>query len=150
MAFGALAPLPLRLGGSPEEGWTPEQHARFCADLVAVKRTMQLARLVVSQISGSPFTASVAYYSGQNGAGIINAPAALGNAAGDVSVTFPAFWEDEYERQFPVRVRQAIARPLSLSANYATCEIAGANEVRVRVFNDSGSAVAANFALRVW
>lgn len=55
MAFGAFAPLPLRLGGSATEGWTAAQHARACADLVALKRAAPFAVLTFS-LSGDVAT----------------------------------------------------------------------------------------------
>lgn len=149
MPTGAFAPLPLRLGGSAEEGISPEQHARMCADLVAVKRTAVLARVHVNQNTGGPFAASVTWYLGQNGAGIAYGPAITVVGAGDVRVTFPAIWTDEYGIQFPLKIRHAIARGAASSVRFSTCEITG-SVVRVRTFNDSGVATATPFTLRVW
>lgn len=149
MPFGAFAPLPLRLGGSSEEGWAPEQHARFCADLVAVKRTAPLARLYCNQNLGSPFAASITYYFGQNGAGVAFAPTVTVAGAGDVSVTFPSYWTDDYDRQHPLKIRQAIARGYATAARFPTCTITG-NVVRVRTVDDAGVATATPFSLRAW
>lgn len=149
MPFGAFAPLPLRLGGKPEEGWSPEQHARLVADLVAVKRTAPLARLLVNQNSGSPFAASVTYYSGQNGSGAAYAPTPSVTGAGDVTLTFPGFWEDEFGVQWPLKIRQAIARPYATGARFPTCAILG-RTVRVRTVDDTGAASATPFSLRIW
>ncbi|HTJ17839.1 MAG TPA: hypothetical protein VL494_13760 [Steroidobacteraceae bacterium] len=149
MPWGAFAPLPIRLGGNPEEGWAPEQHARFSADLVAIKRTAPLARLYCNQDSGSPFAASITYYFGQNGAGTLYAPTVTVGGAGDVSVTFPSYWTDDYERQHPLKIRQAIARPHAAAGRFPTCTITG-NVVRVRTVTDAGVASATPFSLRVW
>lgn len=49
MSFGALAPLPFRLTGDHETGWSAPQFSRFCADLIAVRRTLPFARLTISR-----------------------------------------------------------------------------------------------------
>jgi hypothetical protein len=43
--FGSLAPLPIRLGGSAQEGLSATQHARIAADLTAMHRSAPLAPL---------------------------------------------------------------------------------------------------------
>jgi hypothetical protein len=50
MSFGGLAPLPLRLGGSTEDGWTPEQHARFACDLSIGLQAFPLAIVSVDLV----------------------------------------------------------------------------------------------------
>ncbi|UOF77309.1 hypothetical protein [Caudoviricetes sp.] len=149
MPFGALAPLPLRLGGSPTEGWAPEQHARFCADLVAVKRTLPLARLAVNQNAGSPYAAAVTAYLGQNGAGLLFAPTVTVHGQGDVTLTWQNYWTDDYDRQHPVKIRQAIARSSATACRFPTCELLP-HAVRVRTVTDAGAAVASPFFLRIW
>lgn len=149
MPFGAFAPLPLRLGGSDEEGWSPEQHARFCADLVAVKRVSPLARLFVNQDATNPYAVSVVYYFGQNGSGLAYAPTVTNGGAGIVSLAFPSYWTDEYEVQQAFQIRQALATPQSSSAATSVVSISS-NTVTVRTFNDSGVAAALPFSLRVW
>jgi len=147
--FGSFAPLPLRLGGSAEEGWAPEHHARFVADLVSVKRTAPLARLLVNQDPGTPFAATVAYYSGQNGSGVLYAPTIAVTGAGDVTLTWPGYWEDEFGIQHALKIRQAIARSYSTAAQFPVCVIS-ARTVRVRTFTDAGAASALPFSLRAW
>lgn len=149
MPFGSLAPLPLRLGGSSEQGWAPEQHARICADLVAVKRTLPLARLFLNQDVGTPFAASVTVYLGQNGAGLTYAPAVTVNGEGDVTLTWPSYWTDDYDRQFPVKIRQARACSSATAARFPTTELLP-HAVRVRTVTDAGVAAASPFTLRIW
>lgn len=149
MTWGTLSPLPVRLGGSAEEGWAPEQHARFCADLVAVKRTGPLARLFVTQDSAGPFAATVTVYRGQNGSGLTYAPTVTVNGAGDVTLTWPAYWTDDYQRQFPLKLRHAIPRASATTARFINHVISG-QTVRVRSFDAAGAAIASNFSLRVW
>lgn len=66
MPFGGFAPFPLRLGGSAQEGLSPEQHARICADLVAAKN---VAPLAVWTFTKSGATVTISGYRGQNGIG---------------------------------------------------------------------------------
>jgi hypothetical protein len=149
MVWGALAPLPIRLGGSAEEGWAPEQHARLCADLVAVKRTAPLARLYVAQDSGGPFAATVTSYRGQSGVGLAYAPSISVTGAGDVTLTFPAYWTDEFGRQYPLKIRQAIPKASATTARFIN-HVISARTVRVRSFDAAGAAIACNFGMRVW
>jgi hypothetical protein len=149
MPFGAFAPLPLRLGGSATEGWAPEQHARLCADLVAVKRTAPLCRLYVTQNSGSPFAASVVTYHGQNGNGLAYAPTVTVNGAGDVTLTYPGYWTDEFERQCALKIRHAIPSASSTAARFINHVISG-RTIRVRSFDAAGAAISSNFGIRVW
>lgn len=90
MPFGAFAPLPFRLGGSAEEGWTATQHARAAADLVALLRSSPLAVLTVNK-SGA--TVTVESYHGQNGVGLGFAPAAGSGGTGIVTLT----WAKSYK-----------------------------------------------------
>lgn len=140
---GALAPLPIRLGS----GFTAAQHARLCADLCAVKRTARLARLYVSQDAGSPFASAVVYYNGQNGAGLAYAPTPTTNDEGDVTLTWPSYWEDEYGVQHAIKIRQAKAAVTA--TRMVTVEIINLG-VRVRMFTDAGVAAASGFSLSVW
>lgn len=149
MTWGALSPMPIRFGGSPTEGWAPEQHARLCADLVAVKRTAPLARLYVTQDAGSPFAAAIVTYHGQNGNGLAYAPTIAVNGAGDVTLTWPAYWTDEFEHQYPLKIRQAIPKASATAARFINHVISG-RTIRVRSFNDAGAAISSNFGMRVW
>jgi hypothetical protein len=149
MPFGAFAPLPLRLGGSAEEGWAPAEHARLCADLTAVRRVSPLARLYVNQDTGSPFAASVTSYAGQNGVGLLYAPTVTMNGAGDVTLTWPAYWTNDYQVQYPVKIRQARATPHATAARYRTVELLP-RAVRVRCFDAAGAAAATPFSLTIW
>lgn len=54
--FGGLPALPLRLTGNPETGWSANQHARFCADLIAARRTAPFARLTISRDASGVIT----------------------------------------------------------------------------------------------
>jgi hypothetical protein len=48
MPFGGLSPLPFRFGGSAEEGWKAEQHARLALDISAQLLMMPLAVIDLS------------------------------------------------------------------------------------------------------
>ena len=149
MPFGAFAPLPIRLGGSATEGWAPEQHARVCADLVAVKRTAPLAKLSVSQLAGSPFTAAVTSYHGQNGAGLTYAPSITTNGVGDITLTWPAYWTDEFGIQHALKLRQAVVTGAETTCRFHSYIIA-ARTIRIRSFNDAGVATSSALGIKVW
>ena len=77
MPTGGLAPLPLRLGADPEYGWTTaEQHARLCADLVALTRVSPVfvADLLSLAYPGVGDDVYFTSYYGRNGEGLQYAP----------------------------------------------------------------------------
>lgn len=153
MAFGAYGYLPIRLGGSAEEGWSPQQHARLCADLVAIKRVSPLATLRVTQSSVSPFATSVVTYFGQNGSGLAYAPTVTVNGSGDVSLVWPSYWEDEYEQQWPVNIRMTSAYALvgGLGAvALLAAEIVNRSTVRIRRKTAAGAASPGDIVVKVW
>ncbi len=148
MPFGAFAPLPLRLGGSVQEGWPAAMHARFAADLIAIKRTAVLARWSYT-VDGS--SATILSYTGQNGSGLAYAPTATRNTTGDVSFVWPSnYFEDEYGIQEPFKIRAVLCNG---SANFG---VAAAWEritrgVRIRrTLNSSGSLSNGIVHVRVW
>jgi hypothetical protein len=63
MPLGGFAPLPLRLG----DDFTPEQHARLCADVAALKRTAPLCVFTYLQ-DGASIT--IENYLGRDGEGV--------------------------------------------------------------------------------
>lgn len=142
---GAFWPLPLRLG----PGWMPEQHARLCADLAAVRRTLPHAQLTVNQDAGSPFAASVTTYLGQNGAGLGYAPTVAVTGEGDVTLTWPSYWTDDYEIQHPVKIRQAIAMSSATGVRFPVVTLLP-HAVRVRTKDLAGNPIASPFSLRIW
>lgn len=104
-AGGALCPLPVRLGGNSREGLPSAQHARVCADLIAVKRVMPLASWRFQQSDSGGFAVTMLSYFGMNGSGLAYAPSATVNAMGDVDFQWSAqYFEDEYGIQHPYRI----------------------------------------------
>lgn len=152
MPLGSFAPLPLRLGGSTEEGWAPAQHARFCADLVAVKRVTPLAVWSFSQDSGSPYAVTMLHYFGQNGVGLAYAPTATVNGLGDVSFAFSVpYFTDEYGVQEPWKIRHVTARNhdnASVDGAFTTATMINRG-VRVR-FSRDGSNASGVVCVKVW
>lgn len=71
MGFGALAPLPLRLGGTPEDGLTASQFLRLTADLAAARRTLPFAVMRIEQRDDDP---RIVWYAGRNGVGQTDRP----------------------------------------------------------------------------
>jgi hypothetical protein len=102
--------MPLRLGGTPTEGWTAAQHARVCADLCALKRSAPLAVMTFTwDNSGCPLASvSLLAYAGQNGVGLDNAPAISYPNSSLVKFSWASAWEDAYGVQHPIYVRNAV------------------------------------------
>jgi hypothetical protein len=102
MGFGGYYPLPLRLGGSSQEGWSPEQHARFASVLESVKRTVPLA--IWTYDGSSPPAITYSAYSSLASNNIADAPVALRTGVGVVRFTLPASMKDPYgvERGFRI------------------------------------------------
>jgi hypothetical protein len=103
--------LPLRLGGDGPTGWSAEQHARLCADLVAIKRTAPLCAFTWT-VAGADQPPVVVYYFGMNGEGLGFAPTNLtagsGGTAGAIIFRFATGrFVDPYEVGAPFKPRQA-------------------------------------------
>lgn len=120
MTFGAYAPMPLRLGGSVAEGMSASQHARLCADLVAVKRVMPLAAWTFFQQDTPPYSTAITSYFGMNGSGLLYAPTLSVNDLGDVDFQWSsAFFEDEYGQQHPRKLRAFMGTSASTGLGYS-------------------------------
>lgn len=148
MPFGGLAPLPLRLGGSELDGWSPEAHARLCADLVALRCTAALARWTYTK-SGA--TVTIHDYVGQNGAGTAYAPDSVTvNGTGSVTFAWTArAFEDSYEIEHPIRIRKARATPHGTTASHCTVDVVP-NGVTVVSYGISDAAADKKITVTVW
>jgi hypothetical protein len=149
MPFGAFAPMPLRLGGSSVDGVSPEQHARLCADMVAVKR---VAPLATWRFSCDASTATVDYYVGQNGSGLAYAPTATRNGNGDVSFVWDdPYFEDEYGIQHPFLIRAVMATSAGTAGTVSSSawEII-TRGVRIRRVSDAGAQQVGISHVTVW
>lgn len=92
MPFGGLGgALPLRLGPDPELGWSAEQHARFCADLVAVSRTMPaFVESIGTDLGSTPAHRAMSHV-GRNGDGLANSLALNDTVGGVCTVEMGAY-----------------------------------------------------------
>lgn len=147
MPLGALAPLPIRLGGTPENGVTAKQHARLCADLVAVKRTLPFAVVtlvgtddiggyqpnvesVYSQVgvSTTTYTGNTPTYTWQ--------PTTLVLDVGTYYLSWSASFVDAYGVREPVNFKHARATVHGSTAAAAHCAVT-ANTVTVYVYEQA-------------
>jgi hypothetical protein len=141
--FGAFAPMPLRLG----DDWSAAQHARLCADLVAVKRTLPLARWFYLPGGG---VVSWFGFSSMEGSGPTWQPGYTVNGTGDITFawTDPNF-VDAYGIVHPINVRHAIAGVWNTAGHYATVALSY-NGVRVRTFTNAGALADVITSVKVW
>jgi hypothetical protein len=139
-ATGGFCPLPIRLGGDAQTGWTAEQHARSAADLVAKKRTAPFCRFAWSvQPTSTPV---ISGYMGMNGAGSSYAPNSLQLVGNSVSIKWtPALFTDAYGVAYPFIPRHAVVSVQSASYARATFTLV-ANGISIQVFDAAGSAIA--------
>lgn len=132
--FGALAPLPLRLGGTATNGWTAAQHARTAADCLAVLRVLPVAQFLYLK-SGA--TVTIISYRGRNGVGAAHAPDLITvNGTGDVTFAWsPELWPDEFdaEKYRPPTLRAVRARAYGV-VDVAVAQVA-AGSVRVVTYS---------------
>lgn len=150
--FGALGgELPLRLGGTATNGWTAAQHARYCADLVALQRVGALASWSYTK---SGLTVTISGYVGRNGAGSAHAPTATVNGTGDTSFSWSASqFPDDYNpnRLLPVAMRAVIARGVRNALTVVHCKAqVTTNTVRVVTHNDAEAASDQGASVTVW
>jgi hypothetical protein len=125
MSFGAFAPLPLRLT-SHADGWSAEQHARACADMVAMVSTMPFA--VITFHTGN---FSIASYIGQHG---FERPVVGPTSFGDNSalVTWQRSYRDPLGESAPTMISAAVACA-SVPAGGVTARVVVANIIAPNV-----------------
>jgi hypothetical protein len=137
--------MPLRLGGSEEDGWTAAQHARVCADLVALKRS---AFLAVWTYTKSGTSAVISDYYGLNGAGSLYQPDSI-SAGLDGHTTFAwsaRLFEDPYQVSYPINVKGGRATGHGTASLRAEVVIA-ANGVTVWGFDSAGNPADGKFTV---
>lgn len=146
--FGALGGmLPFRLGGTATNGQTAAEHARECADLVALVRVQPFASWDYTK-SGS--TVTIANYIGKNGVGAAHAPTGASNGNGDTTFTFPTVYEDERENVVTVSLRAAQTGNGGTSFDGCASHDVAANTVRVYTRNTGGALVDLSASVKVW
>jgi hypothetical protein len=150
--FGALGGvLPLRLGGSPTNGWTAAQHARVCADLVAASRSVPLASWNFTK-SGS--TVTVSDYRGRNGVGAVYAPNGTPqippvNGASMFRWSVDGFLDDYTGHAQPITIRAAQVDVAGSSSGYAVVAFFG-GVLLVRTFDSAGVGTDSSGTVRLW
>lgn len=101
--FGGLAPLPLRLGGPPQEGWAAAEMLRMAGDVAAAGRSLPFAWVTVTRGTGgaSPVVTKAS----------CRAPNVVvtvtGNHPDPIVVTFEAAPEDETETRRTLALKHA-------------------------------------------
>jgi hypothetical protein len=127
--FGALCPLPLRLGGrDATTSWTSADHAAAVRDLVLVARVTPFAHLVVTRTGSA---VAVTRYRGVNGSGSTAAPT-ITLATDTLHAVYPMAWDDERGERREVSITQAVATPANATQGPVTTTI-NASSGRVRV-----------------
>jgi hypothetical protein len=139
MGFGGFCPLPIRLGGNSESGWTATQHARLCADLSALKRTTPLAVVTFTPDSVGGTVALHGYY-GRDGVGSGFAPSISITGAGDCTINWDSAFVDDFDRVAPWNITMARGG-IHSSAGGRMAFVPARNTVRVRTFTHAGAAV---------
>ena len=148
MAFGGFAPLPLRLGGKPREGWSAQQHARLSADLAAVVRTVPFAVITVNQSADT--AGAVESYIAQHGVGLAAAPTPVFVSAGVFTLTWTGSYSDDFLVAQGARIVSGAGTCHATSALFATVDIEAPNVVRVRTFSDAGAATNTRTSIAVY
>ena len=100
MPFGGFCPLPLRLGGSDLEGWAPNQHARMCADITAVRRTSPFA-IVGFTLAGG--IVEINSYRAQHSIALFDAPYPSAPGPGTtITFNWQTVYSSPYDEQLAV------------------------------------------------
>ncbi len=102
MPLGGFCPLPLRLGGTAETGFTASQHARAANDLLGLHRMAVLA-IISGRIQGSVATILSARCQWGIGPAYFPTIAVISNS--HVEITFPIAPTDALGQQHALRIR---------------------------------------------
>lgn len=143
--FGAFCPLPLRLGGSREEGWTPEDHARLSNDVQAAKRSVPLAIWTYDQSSG--LSVVISAYFGMNGVGLTKGPVPVYIGVGHAFFIFPASLVDAYGRE---RGLNFVHCEGSADAGIVTHNFSSASTLHVRTLGPSATPYDGKATVAIW
>jgi hypothetical protein len=138
MPLGGLVPCPIPLGGTSQDGLTAAQHARICADLIAVVATAPLA-----WVRGHTGNTSPNVYVSQFDVGLAAAPTVTPNGSGDVSISWESSFTDDFGNSGSLVIRHAeatICGTASPGNRIVTAEIVAPNAIRVRTFTGSSGA----------
>jgi len=147
--FGAFAPLPLRLGGSTDEGLTAAQYLRACADLEAARRVVPFAAMLIDQNSNSP---EILWYTGQHGVGFDEWPSIAWNASTSrTEITWLANYDDELGRRTRLKLLSAKGTLSGSTGRVLVDAITVSHRVSCAPADRAGSGIStAVFGLVVW
>lgn len=143
MAFGAFAPLPLRLGGTAETGWTAAQFSRFAADLLAARSARRFAVLTYTQGA----TPTVLMYRGVNGVGTAHAPTITNTGTGADTITFPAYYDDPRGEGMGVSITSGRVSIYGATVLVGLCLADGGRNAYVTVETPAGVATNATITI---
>lgn len=122
--FGALCPLPLRLGGDAETGLSASQYCRIAADVLACLQTSPFAAFRVT-------SAVMTAYRGWNGCGLAHAPTIALVTGSTYSYTWPETWEDDAGVEHAVNIQSVRVTPMSSVLVTARVEITAPNQIQI-------------------
>jgi len=143
-SFGAFCPMPMRLGGSSEEGWSPESHARLANDLAAAKRACPLAVWTYTQSGAS---CVVSAYLGQNSTNVSDAPTAAVVSTGIARFTFAKSFTDPYGIERAIKATHGVG---SSSRGIIQVNVTAPNVIEVRIRDTSGGAADGTGTVAIW
>lgn len=139
---GGMCPLPWRLGGDASTGLTAEQHARICADMVAVKRTASFCTFGWAIAGGGATVPTVSDYRGMNGVGSDYAPTVNSFASNTITFRWLASrFLDPYQVAAPWLPRHAVVT-LNRATYGRPVYVLLTDGIEIRVFDAAGSAIA--------
>lgn len=143
--LGGLCPLPIRLGGDDESGWTANKHARVCADLAAVNRTLPFAVVTLTRGNSPGDAPSIVRYSGKE------APGSLvlgGTWPNDLTLTWDQAPENELGERYQLRINSFSAHRHGDTIQ-PTCEITAPHQVTIGEV-DGGDAFYGTITVKVY
>lgn len=135
-AFGGFCPLPIRLGGSPTDGWTAAQHARFAADLSTLTAVAPFAVVTFTITAGS---VTLTDYLGAHGGGLANAPTMASSGTGVATLTWPATHVDEYEDVHATSLRSVKVTAHGSAQAHAVGLVTMPHQVQVQRYDGAGA-----------
>lgn len=136
--LGGLCPLPIRLGGDMETGWTASEQSRLCSDLASTNRTLPFAVLTFERGSNPGDSPVVVRHNSRASVPEVEIDGDFdGVFPNNLTLTWPDAPQNDLGEKHTLRIN-SFSVFVHGSTNQPTCEIAGPTQITVGPIGGSG------------